>query len=94
MQRTQTLPHSLVSQTKKFAQEVTGTFLYYARSVNTTILTVLISIATQQANPTDNTIQKVKQFLDYDTTHPNAIVSYHASDMVPAGHRYAYYLFK
>ena len=75
MQRTQTPPNSLVSQTKTFAQEVTGTFLYYARSVNTTILTVLISIATQQANPTDNTIQKVKQFLDYDTTHPDTIVS-------------------
>ena len=56
-------------------QEVTGTFLYYARAINTTMLTALGSIAKQQANPTENTIQKVKQSLDYATTFPDAIVS-------------------
>ena len=77
---------------KKFVQEVTGTFLYYARAVDTTMLTALGSIATQQANPTENTMKKVKQFLDYAASHPDAIVTYHASDMVLAGHSDASYL--
>ena len=34
---------------KKFVQEVTGTFLYYARAVDLTMLTALGSIATQQS---------------------------------------------
>jgi hypothetical protein len=36
-------------------QEVIGTFLVYARRVNSTMLTALRSLATQQANPTTNT---------------------------------------
>jgi hypothetical protein len=56
------------------------------------MLTALGSIATQQANPTKNTMIKVKQFLDYASTHSNAIVTYHASDMVLAAHSDASYL--
>ncbi len=44
---------------KKFIQEVIGTFLYYARCVNSTMLAALGSIATQQANPTENMMKKV-----------------------------------
>jgi len=58
------------------------------------MLTTLGSIATQQVNPAENTTQKVKQFLDYATTHPDAIVSYHASNTVIAGHSDAFYLSK
>ncbi len=36
---------------KKYIQEVIGTFLYYARCVNSTMLPALGSLATQQANP-------------------------------------------
>ena len=35
---------------------------------------------------------KVTQFLDYAATHPDAIVTYHASDMVLTGHSNASYL--
>jgi hypothetical protein len=35
---------------------------------------------------------KVMQFLDYAATHPNAIVTYHASKMVLPGHSNASYL--
>ncbi len=52
------------------------------------------SIATQQANPTENTMKKVRQFLDYASTHPDAIVTYHASDMVLAGRSNTSYLSK
>ena len=56
---------------RKFIQEVTGTFLYYARAVDATMLTALGSIAPQQANPNERTMQKLKQLLDYATKHPN-----------------------
>jgi hypothetical protein len=82
----------LSPEDKKFIQEVVGTFLYYARAVDPTMLTALGSIATQQANPTEHTMQKVKLFLDYAATHPDAIVTYRASNMVLAGHSDASYL--
>ncbi len=56
------------------------------------MLTALGSIATQQANPAKNTMIKVKQFLYYAFTHPNAIVIYHASDMVLTAHSVPSYL--
>ena len=37
-------------------------------------------------------MKKVKQFLDYAATHPDAIVTYRASDMVLAAHSDASYL--
>jgi hypothetical protein len=86
-----TLP-ALPKEGKKFIQEVIGTFLYYARCVDSTMLVALGSLATQQANPTKNTMAKVTQFLDYAATHPDAIATYHASDMVLAGHSNASYL--
>ena len=56
------------------------------------MLPALGSIATQQANPTENTMKKVKQFLNYAATHPDVIVTYRASDMVIAVHSDASYL--
>jgi hypothetical protein len=49
---------------KKRIQQVVGSFLYYARAVNPTILMALSEIATQQAAPTQNTKKQVDQFLD------------------------------
>jgi hypothetical protein len=49
----------LPKEDKKFIQEVIGTFLYYVQCVNSTMLAALGSIATQQANPTENTMKKV-----------------------------------
>jgi hypothetical protein len=83
---------SLPKEGKKFIQEVIGAFLYYARCVDSTMLVALGSLATQQANPTKNTMAKATQFLDYAATHPNSIVTYHASNMVLAGHSNASYL--
>ena len=37
-------------------------------------------------------MQKVKQFLDYAATHPDAITTYRAGDMVLVGHSDASYL--
>jgi hypothetical protein len=82
----------LSKKNKKHVQEVVGMFLYYAQCVDSTMLTVLGSIATQQANPTKDTMIKVKQFLDYAFTHPDAIVTYQANDVVLAAHSDASYL--
>ncbi len=84
----------LPNKDKRFIQEVIGTFLYYARCVNSTILAVLGSIATQQGIPTENTMKKVQHFLDYASKNPDAIVMYHVSDMVLTGHSNASYLSK
>jgi hypothetical protein len=71
---------------KTYVQEVIGTFLYYARCVDASMLPALGTLATQQARPTKNTMKKIKQFFDYAATHPDAGVTYHASNMVLAGH--------
>ena len=71
---------------KTYIQEVISTLLYYARCVDASTLAALGSLATQQANPTQNTMKKVKQLLDYAATHPDAIVTNNASDMVLAAH--------
>ena len=50
---------------KKFTQQVCGRFLYYGRAVDSTILTAMSAIASQQANPTIDIMAKTKQLLDY-----------------------------
>ena len=56
------------------------------------MLTALSTISTQQSSQTEQTMQKVKQFIDYASTHPDSIVTYHVSNMVLAGHSGASYL--
>ena len=77
---------------KLFVQQVLGTFLYYARAVDCTMLVALSAIAAEQASPTEATMRKIEQFLDYAASHPQAGVTYHASDMVLAIHSDASYL--
>ena len=71
---------------KKFIQQVLGSFLYYARAVDLTILQALNAIAAEQAHPTKLTLQRVHQFLDYMATNPDATIRYHASNMVLNAH--------
>ena len=66
----------LNEQDKKFIQQVTGTFLYYARAVDPTMLVALSAIASEQAAPTEATMEKAKLFLDYVATHPDAVLTY------------------
>jgi hypothetical protein len=56
------------------------------------MLPALGSRATQLANPMQNTKKLVHQLLDKTPTHPDAIITYQASDMVLAGHSDASYL--
>jgi hypothetical protein len=52
----------------KRVQKVNGEFLWYARAVDGTLLTPLSALVAQQANPTTNTMKRVKQFLDFVAT--------------------------
>ena len=77
---------------KKCIQQIVGSFLYYARAVDPTILMALSKIALQQAAPTENTMKCVNQFLDYMWTYPDVNIQYLASDMILNVHSDASYL--
>ena len=66
---------------KKFIQQICGKFLFYGRAVDSTILTAISAIASQQAKPTTDTLAKTKQLLDYLASQEEAILTYSASDM-------------
>ena len=61
---------------KKYTQQVVGSFLYYARAVDMTILHALSEIASEQANPTERTKKKVDQLLDYMATNLSAKIRF------------------
>ena len=63
-------------------QSITGSFLYYGRALDNTILPALNEIASMQAHPTEQTKQKAQQLMDYLHTYPNAYLRYTASDMI------------
>jgi len=52
----------------------------------------LSAIASQQCAPTEQTRDRVHQFLDYMATHPDTKICYRASDMVLNVHSDASYL--
>ena len=66
----------------KRIQSIIGSAIYYARAVDPTILPALNDIANSQAKPTQHTLQKTHQLLDFLATYPNAVIRYHASDMI------------
>jgi hypothetical protein len=83
----------LSEEETKYIQAVAGTLLYYARAVDTTILTALSLIPTEQAKPMQETMKKVKQLLDYCATQEDGIgiITYNASKMILAIHSNAGY---
>ena len=56
------------------------------------MLVALNAIASDQAAPTEATMEKTLYFLDYVASHPDAILTYNASDMVLNLHSDASYL--
>ena len=77
---------------KRFIQQVCGKFLFYGRAVDSTVLTSISAIASQQANPTTDTLTQTKQLLDYLASQEEAVLTYSASEMVLAVHSDAGYL--
>ncbi len=75
----------------KHVQAVMGTVLYYTRAVDSTILTALSSLATEQAKPMQKTMEKVQQLLDYCASQDKAIFTYNKSKMILVVHSNAGY---
>ncbi len=73
-------------------QQVVGTLLYYAISVDPTMLVALGSIASTQAKATKLTQDECLWVLDYAASNPDAKIRYHASGMVLYIHSDASYL--
>jgi hypothetical protein len=73
-------------------QKVTGYVLYYAIAVDPTVLMPLNDIATEQTKATEKTQAATNQMLDYLSTHPDATIRFHASDMTLNIHSDASYL--
>jgi hypothetical protein len=76
---------------EKFIWQVIGVLLYYGRTVDSTIITGLSSLAATQAKPTAQTLFLINWLLDYVATNPDAILTYKKSDMVLAVHSNASY---
>jgi hypothetical protein len=57
-------------------------FLYSGQAVNPCILVALYEISTEQAKPTTDTRDKTDMLMDYLHTYPNAVIRFHASNMI------------
>jgi hypothetical protein len=73
-------------------QRVIGSVLYYARAVDPTVIMPLNDIATEQTKATEKMQAATNQLLDYLSTHPDAAIRCHASDMILHIHSDASYL--
>ena len=82
----------MITVQTKLLQQVYGTFVYYARSVDFTMLHVLNDLAIRVKDGTQKTVKALNYFLDYCVTHPEATVLYPASDMILHNHSDATYL--
>ncbi len=82
----------LDDKAKWFIQQVCGKFLLLGRAVDSTLLCSISAIASQSSKPTEDTMQQTLQLQDYLATQEDAVLSYHASDMVLAVHSDASYL--
>ena len=72
----------LDKKAKKKVQSIIGSFLYYARAVDETMLKALNTLSTQQKDPTERTLSALIKFMNYAATHPDAKVQFRASDMI------------
>ena len=80
-------PHEI-----KRLQQIIGTFLFYSRAVDPTLLTALSELSSAQATATDATKRACQQFLDYCASHPDGAIRYQASDMILKLHSNSSYL--
>jgi hypothetical protein len=76
----------LDNKAKQFIQQVCGKFLFLGRAVDSTLLCPISAIASQSSKPTEDTMRQTLQLLDYLAMQEDAILSYHASNMVLAVH--------
>jgi hypothetical protein len=73
-------------------QQIIGTFLFYGRAVDNTMLVALGTLAAAQTQGTEKTLKATVQLLNYAATHPDATVRFYKSDMILYIHSDASYL--
>jgi hypothetical protein len=73
-------------------QQLMGTLLYYARSVDQTLIMPINVLASEQSKATEVTANKVMKLLNYCNTHPETKIRYHVSDMILHIHSDASYI--
>ena len=81
----------LSPQAIKLLQQIMGTFHFYSRAVDPTMLTALSIITTEQTQGTQTTKEKAEHFLNYAAMHPNATIKFYKSDMILKIHSDASY---
>jgi hypothetical protein len=79
---------------KRFIQQVCSKFLFLGRAVDSTLLCPISPIASQSSKPAEDTMCQTLHLLNYLVTQEDAVLSYHASNMVLAVHSNASYLSK
>ena len=72
----------LSKENKIFIVQVVGMFLFLRRAVDSTRLMPISALASEQANPTEETMRKCKQFLDYVATQEEAVINFLASNII------------
>jgi hypothetical protein len=82
----------LDNKAKCFIQQVCSKPLFCGTAVDSTLLCPISAIAAQLSKPTTDTMQQTLQLLDYLATQEEAVLPYHASNMVLAVHSDASYL--
>lgn len=73
-------PLSATDKTR--VQSIVGVMLFYARAVDGTMLGACGRIASQQATPTQRTLDAAHHLLEYAATYPDASLVYKPSDMI------------
>jgi hypothetical protein len=73
-------------------QEIVGVFLFYARAVDSTMLTAVNKLASQQAHPTEHVVAASHRLLQYAARFPSATVTIRPSNMQLMCHSDASYL--
>jgi hypothetical protein len=84
----------LDGKAKQFIQQVCNKFLFLGRAVDSTLLCPIGAIASQSSKLVEDTMRQTLQLLNYLATQEDAILSYHASNMVLVVHSNASYLSK
>ena len=82
----------LDKQDIKGLQAIIGTFLFYARAVDSMMLVALGTLTASQTNGTQATLDAAIKLLNYAASHPDAKVRFHTSKMQLHIHSDASYL--
>ncbi len=79
---------------QKYIRQVVRVLLYYARTVNATLLVALSSLASSQVALTEYTTSLIRWLLNYVATQPDTVLTYKNSNMILVVHSVASYLSK